>query len=704
MTKLKVGIIGAGTIANLHLSVIKTIPDVTISGIADINYDQAVRLGRAYACDDIFRDAEQLIKVTKPDVVHVLVPPHYHAEISRLAMENGCHVLVEKPMAPTLQEALQMVECAHANKVQLCVNHNYVFEEVIRKALRLVKSGIIGKLVYAEAKYAFDPTRYPAILDLGAQVSHWAYRLNGGPLQDLAPHPASFLAEFLEDIETVKSVGYETGKLGKGWQDEIRVIVGDSNGMICNMVISLNERPDTVSLILNGKKGRIHADLFSGIITLSTASALPRAISRGLFGFHQAKQFLSGAFGNIYNFVSGKVDKTVGMGSLIPQFYESLRHDLPLPVSIRKSLLVVELLERIWPESKKINQKLPLQEQGGIDTIDHPIAFVTGGSGFIGTHLVKKLIREGFRVRVLIRPDSPHMGRMKALGVEIFEGDLGAGAKILNQAMKGASLVFHAGAAMNSNWDDHRRVNIKGTEEMVSTALSNRVDRFVFFSSLAVYELLDKADHAVITESSPYQKHPERMNPYAFSKIAGEKLVIDAHQSKGLKMTIIRPGIVLGPYGRIFYPQLGYRYGDSLFLPVGKGNVHLPLTYIDNLVNGIYLSSTVNKAIGEKIQFIDDGDITVNSFLEKFIEMTGARSRIFHLPYPLVWAAVFAYECVALTGKVKKGVTSRAQLQWKMKNVRYDNSKAKRLLGWENSISIEKGIENTFKWYANKYM
>ena len=111
---MKVGIIGGGGIARVHGPLIQQQPDATIVGIADLNLAAAQALADELGGVATYDDPKALLENEKPDVVHVLVPPGHHAAVSSLAIANGCHVLVEKPMAETAEQARNMLAEASA--------------------------------------------------------------------------------------------------------------------------------------------------------------------------------------------------------------------------------------------------------------------------------------------------------------------------------------------------------------------------------------------------------------------------------------------------------------------------------------------------------------------------------------------------------------------------------------------------------------
>jgi len=700
---MNVAIIGAGHIARIHAPQITAQPGNELIAVLDHDVSRARSLASELNVGKYFQDMSQMVTEWKPDVVHVLTPPQNHAELSIAAMSYGCHVYVEKPMALHKVEARRMIDAAEENGVRLCVNHNMVFEPTIEKAVRLATGGTFGDITSVNVELVFDPNRMPAYVEDGAEHSHWIYGLNGGPLQDLMPHPVSILLEFIDKISDIRAVSQRLGALPSGWDDEIRVIIR-SERVLGTVNISLNEQPDTMTVTICGKKGRITADPFTGIVSVQRRSYLPRAAARGLSGFRLGSQYYKGACANVLRFVSGRIDKSNGTGPLITKFYEALRTGTAMPVSPDKALRTVEVVDRIWPErrtvtpaAEPVGSPVPVRPRAG------PLTLVTGATGFVGTHLVRKLLSRGYRVRALVRKNSLHSGRLRHMEVELAEGDLSEPEEV-SAAVKGVDMIYHLGAAMTGNREDHEQSTVNGTRHVVDAALEHGIGgRLLHVSSLVVYELLNLKPCTLITEESPFQKKPAKMGPYASSKIKAEEIILEAVRDRGLNATIVRLGIVAGPLSRVFYPHLGYRLGTDLFMPIGNGETVLPLVYVDNAVDGILKAAQSEKTYSQVYNLVDDGEVSVNRFLEKFIEVTGSSARIVHLPYPIAYLMTLAYEVISGLGVVKKGATSRAQLKWKQSDMRYDSSKAKRDFGWQTIVSLEEGLEKTFQWCAGRH-
>ena len=220
---MRVCIIGCGNIAALHCPIILKQADTEIVGVADRDLTRAKDLSEKFNVKKFYQDAEDMIDTLSPDVIHILTPPQYHAEAAITAMEHGCHVFVEKPMALRMDDAEKMVAVSRHNNVCLCVGHNLVFEDIIQNVKKMVSGGDIGEIVSVESNFVYDVRRNQAIIEEGAEYCHWSYQMNGGPLEDFMPHPVSLVMEFLpDDVTEVSSIGCNRGLMPGNWQEASR--------------------------------------------------------------------------------------------------------------------------------------------------------------------------------------------------------------------------------------------------------------------------------------------------------------------------------------------------------------------------------------------------------------------------------------------------------------------------------------------------
>ncbi len=178
---LRVAVVGAGYVAQHHLAALSTLDFVEIIGIADLDQSAAQALARRFKVSNTAAKLADLAQFD-PNVVYVLTPPSTHAAIALEALDMGCHVLVEKPLAESVAECDQLIERARASGLTIGVNHSDRMDPAVLQALELVRNGVCGELVAVDFLRSSD---YPAYAGgpLPAVVRQGSY-----PFRDLGVH------------------------------------------------------------------------------------------------------------------------------------------------------------------------------------------------------------------------------------------------------------------------------------------------------------------------------------------------------------------------------------------------------------------------------------------------------------------------------------------------------------------------------------
>ena len=344
---MKVGIVGCGTIAAFHLSHIIKHKSVESVSIADIDRQKSEAIAKQFKVDNIYQDFEALLKEQQPDVVHILTPPSTHAKLAIQAMELGSHVLVEKPMALSVEETDVMIAAASKNAVKLCIDHNFLFDPNVMKAWELVQTGKAGRVLHIEACYSFDVNRIPGF-DPNSQNS-WHLRLPGGILLDSVAHPLSILLRFLSNPLQIWAVKKSSGTLPENLPDELRVLI-DTDEATGTLSVSLGTRPDCFTVNIYATEMSIHVNLSNMMIVTRKNRQIPKKIFRSLDNIDQSMQLFFGTFSNAFKVLTGQVQPPGDIGPVITRFYQSLENDSELPVTGEDGRAVVKLINEIWKQ------------------------------------------------------------------------------------------------------------------------------------------------------------------------------------------------------------------------------------------------------------------------------------------------------------------------------------------------------------------
>ena len=344
-------------------------------------------------------------------------------------------------------------------------------------------------------------------------------------------------------------------------------------------------------------------------------------------------------------------------------------------------------------------------------------ALVTGGAGFIGSHLVDLLIEKNYNVRVLIKKGKVHpaykkdkdpeiLGHVKNLDVKIVYGNL-LDKKSLERACNDVDIVYHL-AAIAREYEGlpaqiYYEVNTLGTKNLLDVCLKNNIKRFIYISTKDVCG--PSLDGKPLTEKT--ELHPVIV--YGKSKLGGEILSLYYYKKFGLPVTIIRPPLIYGER----YPHLARffrRVKKGIFPIFGSGETLFEFCYVKNLAHGIYLAGKNRKAIG-KIYFISEESYKIREVVEAAGEAMGVDLKVICLPKSVGYSIGLICEVlnrifpfppfrVKETGRP---YFSRRTVEWTTEALHAcDISKAKKELGYKPLFSLKEGLKRTIEWHEEK--
>ena len=256
---------------------------------------------------------------------------------------------------------------------------------------------------------------------------------------------------------------------------------------------------------------------------------------------------------------------------------------------------------------------------------DANTAFVTGGSGFIGGALIKRLVREGWDVRALARSDEA-VDAVRALGAEPVRGGLGD-REALTQGASGRDVVFHA-AALASDWgtrEEFQRVNVDGTLNVIEAARIG-ARRLVHVGTEAA--LMAGEPLIQVNEGAPLR--PDSAALYPSTKAQAERLVRDANGAR-LETVVIRPRFVWGPDDTSVLPSIVEAVRSGQFRWIGGGHQLTATTHVDNTVEGLMLGAT--RAEPGTVYFVTDGEpVRFREFVTALLRTRGVEAPDGELP------------------------------------------------------------------------
>lgn len=312
---------------------------------------------------------------------------------------------------------------------------------------------------------------------------------------------------------------------------------------------------------------------------------------------------------------------------------------------------------------------------------------VTGASGFLGTRLTRRLVDEGYEVRVLARRQSD-LSALKKLAIAIVEGDLGSEASVA-AAVAGADVVVHAGAGTSGSAKDADIATIRGTRNVLDACKSHSVTKLVYISSCSVYEVAGYADDQVVTEEAQLERHPGRRGHYSAAKLRAEDLVRDAIARGSCPTVVLRLGMLYGTGTSIFTSMMGISLARRLFLVFGTGSSEVPLLHVDNAVDAI-VECLHNGAADDQVFNVVDHPVSKREYMERAVRPLYPGAMAIYCPMFLLLAATWLQEKVfSILGKQPPLTVYR--LMSSQRRVRYSTAKIESVMGWRPHISFEQG-------------
>lgn len=325
-------------------------------------------------------------------------------------------------------------------------------------------------------------------------------------------------------------------------------------------------------------------------------------------------------------------------------------------------------------------------------------ALVTGGNGFVGRAIVKQLLEDGVKCRVIGRNPYPELEK---LGVECVVGNI-SDDKAMSVATEGVDTVFHVAALAGiwGKWQDYYETNVLGTSSVIK-ACQNGVKRLVYTSTPSV--VFDRESIENGDESLPY---PDKfLCHYAKSKVAAEKMLLSAN-SDTLLTAAIRPHLVWGPGDPHLIPRLIEARLAGRLKVVGKKDNLVDISYVDNVAYSHILAAnnlaTTKTAAGRPYFISQEEPVNLWEWLDDLFEQLGVPRLDSQVSFPLAYAAGGLLECVyTVLGKKEEPPMTRFVAEQLAKSHYFSISNAQKDLGYEPLVSTEEGVKRLVDAYKS---
>ena len=338
--KLRVGIVGCGGVTQqVHIpGLLKLKNKVILQALCDKSEALAKEIAAKYHVPNAYPELSDMLVAEDLDIVDVCTPPQVHAPIAVEALEYGCHVMIEKPMALKTSDCDEIINAEKKAGKKLCVIHNQLFTSPFRKARKLVADGAIGEFIGMRLFHS-DP-REAMIM----RQDPWLHKLPGGLIGETAPHPVYMSLAFLNKAKSVDI--YAKNFLEHPWApfDEFRIELEGGKAM-SSITISYASNHGDILVDILGTEGILHLDLGSLLLVHYGRKLSSKPIPFARYFLSVSSQVIGGIIANAFKLATRKLSS--GHDIIIREFVDCVINNHRPPVTSEEGRETVRVMEMI---------------------------------------------------------------------------------------------------------------------------------------------------------------------------------------------------------------------------------------------------------------------------------------------------------------------------------------------------------------------
>lgn len=697
----RVGLIGAGFISDVHAEALRGLPGTRVSAIVDTNINAARRRARRWGVELVFGSVSEAIDEDAFDCAHVLVPPPAHSDVARSLIEAGKPVFMEKPFATSADQCSTLLAAAAERGITLGVNQNFVFHPAYMRLRRLIEGRVLGKARFLSCAYNVPVQQINA-----GQFEHWMFHAPGNMLLEQAVHPLSQIAFLAGRIEHVRAVPEPASERAPGISFYSTLGVTLRCELLpAQLWFGAGQSFPFWQITVICDDGTAVADMFANTLITYGRTRWPDPIDRVLSGGRMASAVLGDSFQNGMAYVLSTLRLARrsdaffrSMASSISAYHAALDAARAPELDGRFGAMLVGVCETIRdqmsPSVPPLARTAVIRSQSRLDC---DVA-ILGGTGFIGTHLVRRFLESGLTVSVMARGLQNVPEILRDDRVWLHRGDIGNSAS-LEDAIGNAPLVVNlAHGGGGESWEEICHAMVGGASNVARVCLARGVRRLIHVGSIAALYL--GPQRRTITGLTPPDRYPERRESYSRAKTLCDRLLLEMHARDALPVCILRPGLVVGAGGTPFHLGVGFYNNEQHCMGWNRGRNSLPFVLVEDVAEAILKASQAENVLGRCYNLV--GDVRLNA--RDYIALLGRaleRPLHYHPQWPTrLWLNELGKGLVKRAiGRADKAPT-RYDILSRGLTAEFDCSDAKRDLGWQPVADRDRFVQRAILVHA----
>jgi len=689
----KICLVGAGNIAEIHAQALGATPGVVLHGVIDPDPAAAAALAARWSIPRQFLSAEQALASGEIDRVHILTPPDLHAVTALPFLAAGKPVLVEKPLAVDEPDCRRLEAAAQHGGTWLGVNQNFVYHPAFVRLRRLVTQRRLGRPNAIRCVYSMPLRQWSA-----RQFGHWMFNSPVNLLLEQAVHPLSQIVTLAGAVSETRALAAPSVEISPGvpFYPSVDITLRCAT-CPAELRFAVGQTFPIWQITALCDDGFAVADILHNRLITGQQTRWLEGLDQGLSGSKTAAGLLADSLGNVGDFLRSTARLTTRrdgfyrsiLGS-IGAFHAAVDAGRPPALDGAFGRQLVTLCQEVATTAFPLRPApLPIRSAGETEIT------VLGGTGFIGAHLVRRLLDEGIRVGVMAR----HTRNLAAIftdeRVVVIQGDVRNEADVA-RAIGHSRIVVNLAHGGGGTSFEAIRAAMVGSAETVATACRKAgIDRLIHLGSIASLYL--GPGGPPVTAATPPDPRADLRADYARAKAACDHLLMAAYQRDGLPVCILRPGLVVGAQGPLTHSGLGLFNNEQHCLGWNDGDNPLPFVLVEDVAAAIWLACRAPDLAGRSFNLVGDVRLSASAYLAE-LALALERPLRFHPSRPeLLWLEEQAKALIKrATGRPAAPPSRRDLLSRGMKAV-FACDDVKQALGWHPVSDRRRFIERAIR-------
>jgi predicted dehydrogenase/nucleoside-diphosphate-sugar epimerase len=692
----RVCLIGAGSISHVHAEVLSGLANVRLHGVFDPNARAAEAVAGKWGIPRIFGSVEEAVASGEVDCVHVLAPPELHASAALPFLKARIPALVEKPLAVSKSECETLISIAAESGVPLGVNQNFVFHPAFIRLREAVERGRIGRPSFANCTYSVSLRQIAA-----RQFGHWMFRAPGNILLEQAVHPLSQIVSIAGHIGQLACMAGTPKEISPGvpFYDSVTMILRGAR-LPATMRIAVGQAFPFWQLSVIGDDGVAVADMLNNRFFTYERGKWLEAYDLFLSGAKTGLSVVGASARNFLDFnlsllrLKPRGDSFFrGMRDSIATFHRALDAGSSPEIDGAFGAHLVGLCEDAARAAFKANYApARAQSEGG-----YRVA-ILGGTGFIGSHVVRRLLGAGERVAVMARNTANLPAVFYDDRVVIVRGDIRQPTDV-KRAIGGASVVINlAHGGGGGTYQEVRAAMVGGAEVVARACLEAGVQRLVHIGSIASLYLGPQA--GAVTDATPPDPKSELRADYARAKAECDRMLLSMYRSEGLPVCILRPGLVVGDGTAPLHSGLGFFNNEQHCIGWNAGRNPLPFILVQDVAEAVFRACDASNVAGQTYNLVGDVRLSAREYLAELSRVTRRPLR-FHPQSPMrLWVEELGKWGLKVAIGRKASRPTRRDFLSRGLTAKFVCDDAKRALGWSPVADRDVFIRNAIEIHA----